>query len=85
MGTSSCSLLSPSIHYIYCTDTILDRERPDTINLTNQSLARLEHNLEAPPVASPRRPEPTHPRQPLQRESKPARGGMDSEKGTLMN
>jgi hypothetical protein len=82
MGISSCSLPSPSIGYVYCTDTILDREKADTLDLTNQSLQRMTTDRSAL-NQSPRKPEPPAPerRQPLQQREKERKGGMDSERG----
>jgi hypothetical protein len=86
MATSSCRLFLPSINYIYCTDTILDKSKPDTLELTRQSLERLAAERGVP-SQSPRKSEPPAPeprqnpnekRQALQKESG-RRGGMDSE------
>jgi hypothetical protein len=52
------------ISYIYCTDTILDREKQEALELTNQSLQRLAEDRAA--RSSPRRPDPQPaPREPI--------------------
>ena len=81
MGTSACRSYSPRINYVYCTDTILDRERPETLDLTNQSIQRMNADREIVATASPRRADTAAPerRQPVGRERE-RKGGMDSEK-----
>jgi hypothetical protein len=86
MGTSSCRLFLPSINYIYCADTILDKANPDTLELTRQSLERLATERGAP-SQSPRKSEPPVPearqnpneKRPHQQKESGRRGGMDSE------
>ena len=81
MGISACRSCSPRINYVYCTDTILDRDRPDTLDLTNQSIQRMNADREIVVTASPRRADTAAPerRQSVGRE-RDRRGGMDSER-----
>lgn len=37
----ACRLCSPSIRYIYCTDTIVDQNNQDVLDLTQVSLQEL--------------------------------------------
>ena len=70
----------PRINYVYCTDTILDRDKPETQNLTNQSLQRLAEERGAN-NQSERRPEGGNGerRQPLNNRGR----GIEEERGQI--
>ena len=81
MGTSAWQSCSSRINSVYCTDTILDRERPETLDLTNQSIQRMNADREVVNNASPRRAETAAPerKQTLTKERE-RKGGMDAER-----